>query len=173
MYLSILISWANVMQVHWLTNPCCDFQNHIETVSSVNWWLLRLASLGEGQMMRVTAAVELSRGTSHCHVCTDRRHSAVMAAMLAQAQETLKDQRRALAVIMLRWCYVLHVHNYTAFLLDIARCVRRCCDLLMQLHNISAILNVNHSMLLWSYVMINWLLHLLCIWEILVSKSGP
>jgi hypothetical protein len=171
MYFSVLISWANVMhmtQVHWLTNPCCDFQNHIETVSSVNWWLLRLASLGEGQMMRVTAAVELSRGTSH--MCTDRRHSAVMAAMLAQAPETLKDQRRALAVIMLRWC---HVHNYTAFLLDIARCVRWCCDLLMQLHKISAILNVNHSMLLWSYVMIKWLLHLLCIWEIVVSNSGP
>jgi hypothetical protein len=56
----------------------------------------------EWAMMRATVAVGLSRGMSRHHVCTDRHHSAVMAAMLVQDQETPKDQRKALAVIMLR-----------------------------------------------------------------------
>jgi hypothetical protein len=57
---------------------------------------------GEVEVMRVTAVVELNRGMSHHNMCTDLHHSAVLAATLVQAQETQKDQRKALAVIMLR-----------------------------------------------------------------------
>jgi hypothetical protein len=53
------------------------------------------------EVMKVTAAVELNRGMSH-HMCTDPHHSAVKAAMQVVGQETQKDQRKALAVIMHR-----------------------------------------------------------------------
>jgi hypothetical protein len=54
-----------------------------------------------GEVMKVTAAVELNRGMSR-HMCTDLRHSAVKAAMQVLDQETQKDQRKALAAIMHR-----------------------------------------------------------------------
>jgi hypothetical protein len=61
-----------------------------------------LASLEEeGEVMKVTAAVELNRGMSHC-MCTDLHHSAVKAAMQVLGREIQRDQRKALAVIMCR-----------------------------------------------------------------------
>jgi hypothetical protein len=58
--------------------------------------------------MKVIAAAELNKGMSS-HMCADRCHSAVTAATLAQAQETQKDQRKALPVIMRR---CVHYYYY-------------------------------------------------------------
>jgi len=55
----------------------------------------------EKEVMKVTAAVELNRGMSR-HMCIDLHHNAVKAAMQVVGQETQKDQRKVLAVIMHR-----------------------------------------------------------------------
>jgi hypothetical protein len=55
----------------------------------------------EGEVMKVTAAVELNRETSR-YMLIDLHHSAVKAAMQVLGRETQKDQRKALAAIMHR-----------------------------------------------------------------------